>query len=82
MACGVLSISLKANGNEELVQHNVSGVLLHATTSAKEFAETISSTFKNNALRREMSRNGLEFVKQFDSNEINTQILNLYLNSK
>jgi len=76
MALGIPIISTPAGGTAELVKHKRNG--LYVERNPGDVAEKILYLYKNSELRREISKNNIQDVKNFDWNNIVNQYIDLY----
>jgi glycosyltransferase EpsD len=64
MSSGLPIVSTNGKGNIDLIKNNFNGFLMKSF-DIKEFSESIDKIAKNKTLRKELSKNSLEFSKKF-----------------
>lgn len=77
MSAGLPCIASKVRGNVDLIQEGVGGFLRQPNDS-EGFAKAINILASDKGLREKMSNNNREIIKQFDIENVNTIMKNIY----
>ena len=77
MGCGMPIIASAVGGVPDMIEHEVSGLLIHPT--AHELSEALKRLMNDRDLRETMGRNALEKSKQFSAEQMYEGYNNIYM---
>jgi len=80
MACGLPVIVSSKAGVSEIIDDNISGIILNDPSNYKELAEKIALLYKNSILKAELSQNAIEKIRKYTW-EKNAQIMKNIIDS-
>lgn len=78
MACGCAVIGTKVGGIVNLIRHNETGLLVPLSDSSA-IADSIINLLNNKILKEKITKNSLNFVKDFDWNDLSAEVKKLFI---
>tara|TARA_B110000285_G_scaffold235444_1_gene317193 strand:- start:6876 stop:7961 length:1086 start_codon:yes stop_codon:yes gene_type:complete len=77
MASGLPVISIDGKGNTDIIEHNKNGYLIQKD-NLELFMDYLISLKQNNSLYNKLSLAGIKTAKQFDINQVNEKLIDIY----
>jgi len=78
MACKIPIIATNVGGNQELIIHGKTGILIEPNTS-KELLDSINQLYSDQTLKEKIIQDAFITVQNYDWQKIGQQYLNLYI---
>lgn len=79
MSVGLPSVSLRAEGNEEIITNDVEGCLLDSNTSVQDFSNAIIHTLNDQVKYESYRLHGIDKAKEYSFEQYEDKIMNLYI---
>ncbi|MEM3374837.1 MAG: glycosyltransferase family 4 protein, partial [Candidatus Woesearchaeota archaeon] len=76
-ACGTPCIAFAVPGLRDSIKHNQTGILVKEDGNIQKLAEAIMMVLKDKKLRQKLSKNALEYSKQFNWDKSADEFLNI-----
>ncbi len=78
MACKIPIIATNVGGNQELIIHGKTGILIEPNAS-KELLDSIDQLYSDQTLKEKIIQDAFITVQNYDWQKIGQQYLNLYI---